>query len=136
MKIALPVARAASRSSRERAQRVVDAVLRPHHAEVGEQVALARAEATGPARTGPKRVEVGRAAHDEDVAPGALRPRSSATRRYDSLVRSRRRRGGTSARSAATRQPVERVAPAAEAREEELRDEVVVVEDEARAPTA
>ena len=49
--------------ARERAQRVVDAVLRPHHAEVADEVAPAAPERLV-GRDRHEAREVGRAAHD------------------------------------------------------------------------
>ena len=65
--------------ARERAQRVVDAVLRAHHAEVADEVPAAPAQRVV-GRAGTKRVRSG-ALRTTVMRSGATPPRSSATRR-------------------------------------------------------
>ena len=92
----------------------------------------ASAPASGRRRV--NRLEVGRAAHHEDVAPGALPPRSSATSPV-ALVGGDDDVGrpvGQPLRARTTR-AVQQVLAAAEARQVQLGHQVVLVEDEPRA---
>ena len=78
MKIACKSSRPLVAQVGEGAQRVVDAVLRAHHAEVAGEEALAALERAGRARTGTKRVRSG-ALRTTNTWSGGIPPRVIAT---------------------------------------------------------
>ena len=113
---------------------MVDAVLWPHHSGVRDQVAAPAAKRRiAPERR--KRVRSG-PFRTTKTSSAALPPRVSATRRYDSFVAITTSARRKASRSTSERRAVQQVATLSEAREVELRDEVVVVEDEACAATS
>ena len=118
----------------ERAERMVDAVLRAHHAEIGEQVRL-EPRSAGSGGTCRKR-SVSGALRTTKTSSGRLRPRLIAISRYDSFVAitTSASRNASRSRDAASRGTADPVA--AEPGEEELGHEVVVVEDERGAAPA
>ena len=117
----------------ERAQRVVDAVLRSHHAQVADEVAAAAPERLV-GRDGDEAREIGRAAHHR----GALGRDSTATLRDAAVALVRRDHVVGQPEGGLLEQlRGEQQRPAgAEARTEQLGHQVVVVEDEARAADA